>query len=81
MLLEAISRDHAYLRLKQAGLGASIMYPASLPNISGVNHLLNDKQRFPNAEDFASRMLTLPTHTGVGEKDIDKMKNLLSELE
>ena len=81
LLLEARSRDRAYLRLKQAGLGASIMYPASLPKIPGVNHLLDDRQSFPNAEDFASRVLTLPTHTGVSEKDIDKMKNILSELE
>ncbi len=81
LLLEAESRDRAYHRLKQAGLGVSIMYPASLPKITGVNHLLDDKQRFPNAEDFASRVLTLPTHTGVSEKDIDKMQTILSELE
>ncbi len=81
LLLDAASRDCAYQSLKQAGLGASIMYPASLPKIPGMNHLLDDKQSFPNAEDFASRVLTLPTHTGVSEKDIDKMQIILSELE
>ncbi len=77
LLLEAESRD----RLKQAGLGVSIMYPASLPKITGVNHLLDDKQSFPNAEDFASRVLTLPTHTAVSDKDIEKIKKILNELE
>lgn len=81
LLLDAALRDCAYQSLKQAGLGASIMYPASLPKIPGMNHLLDDKQSFPNAEDFASRVLTLPTHTGVSEKDIDKMQIILSELE
>ena len=55
------------------------MYPTSLPKISGMNHLLDDKQSFPNAEDFASRVLTLPTHAGVSDSDIDKMKAILSE--
>ena len=81
LLLEATSRDCAYQSLKQAGLGASIMYPASLPKIPGMNHLLDNKQSFPNADDFASRVLTLPTHTGVSEKDIDKMQIILIELE
>ncbi len=81
LLLETVLRDVVYQRLKQAGLGVSIMYPASLPKISGVNHLLDDKQSFPNAEDFASRVLTLPTHKGVSDKDIDKMKTILGGLE
>ena len=81
VLLDTALRDRACQRLKQTGLGASIMYPTSLPKISGVNHLLYGKQSFPNAEDFASRVLTLPTHTGVGEKDIGRMKTILSELE
>lgn len=80
ILVEALSRNRVYRKLKQAGLGASIMYPASLPKISGMKHLLDNKQRFPNAEDFASRILTLPTHTGVSGNDIDKMKTVLSEL-
>jgi len=80
LLLKASSRDSVYQKLEQAGLGASIMYPVSLPKIPGVNHLLDGKQKFPNAEDFASRVLTLPTHAGVTEADVDKMKVVLSEL-
>jgi dTDP-4-amino-4,6-dideoxygalactose transaminase len=81
LLLEPASRDHTYQRLKQAGLGVSIMYPASLPEIPGMAHLLDKQQRFPNAEDFACRVLTLPTHKAVSGKTIEKMKTILSELE
>lgn len=81
LLLEAKSRYQAYHNLNRAGLGASVMYPSSLPKISGINHLVDDKKSFPNAEDFASRLLTLPTHAGVSDKDIDKMKIILSELQ
>lgn len=80
LLVEASSRDQMYQKLKQAGLGASIMYPVSLPKIAGVNHLLADQGSFPNAENFASRVLTLPTHTGVSQKDIDKIEAILRNL-
>ncbi len=79
LLLEAVSRDRVYQKLKQAGLGASIMYPASLPKVAGMKHILDEKQRFPNAEVFASRILTLPTHMYVSEKNIEKIKAILSE--
>jgi dTDP-4-amino-4,6-dideoxygalactose transaminase len=81
LLLDAAVRDRVYQRLKQAGLGPSIMYPSSLPKIVGVSDLLGEGLRFPNAEDFASRVLTLPTHNGVSGDDIDKMKAILSEVE
>ena len=81
LLLDIAVRDRVYQRLKQAGLGPSIMYPSSLPKIVGVSDLLDEGLCFPNAEDFASRVLTLPTHNGVSGNDIDKMKAILSEVE
>ena len=80
LLLEAATRNQVYQKLTQAGLGASIMYPASLPEIAGMNHILDEKQRFPNADVFASRLLTLPTHMHVNKKNIEKIKAILSEL-
>ena len=79
LLLEAESRDRVYQKLKQAGLGASVMYPTSLPLITGVGQLLDNQQGFPNAEMFASKILTLPTHSSVGERDIKKMKAILRD--
>lgn len=84
LLLEVESRDRVYRKLKQAGLGVSVMYPTSLPRITGLAHILDNKQggneqSFPNAEMFASRILTLPTHLSVGEKDIKKMKVILRD--
>jgi dTDP-4-amino-4,6-dideoxygalactose transaminase len=80
LLLDEGARDKAYQKLKQAGLGPSIMYPASLPNISGLGGLLDGEQCFPNAEDFAARLLTLPTHSHVTEKNIDDMGVILREI-
>lgn len=73
LLLENAYRDRVYNELKKAGLGVSIMYPVSLPEIAGLDQVLNDKQYFNNAEVFASRLITLPTHSYVSDKNIAQM--------
>ena len=79
VLVESTERDRLYGKLRQAGLGASIMYPASLPEINGLSHIFDKRYVFPNAQAFASRLITLPTHSSVADKDIASMNSLLSE--
>jgi len=79
ILVPAELRDQIYQKLQLAGLGASIMYPASLPNIDGVSEVMDNEQTFPNADHFASRLITLPTHANVGDSDIKKMRSILSQ--
>jgi len=81
LLVEAVSRDCVYKKLKQAGLGPSTLYPACLPRITGLSHIIDDKKRFPNAEMFASQILTLPTHSYVSDGNIEEMKTILSKIE
>ncbi len=80
ILLDIDCRDRVYQSLKRAGLGASLMYPTSLPKVAGLSHLLNDRRHFPNAEAFARRLITLPTHSRIGKKDIDKMSAILEGI-
>ncbi len=80
LLLDVASRDKVYRKLKQAGLGVSILYPASLPKIMGLKDILDDKLAFPNAEMFSSRLLTLPTHSHISEEDIKKIKAILKQI-
>lgn len=80
LLVDAESRDRIYNKLKKAGLGVSSMYPTSLPKITGLSHILNEHQCYPNAEDFASRLITLPTHSHVDKENIEKMKAILCEV-
>ena len=79
VLVVAAERDRIYGKLHQAGLGVSIMYPASLPEINGLNHIFDKDHNFPNAQSFASRLITLPVHSSVSDKDIDSMSILLSK--
>jgi len=75
---EKITRDHVFERL--ASYGASMMYRKPLPAIEGVPKQLDLlAKRFENAENFADRLLTLPTHSGACLRAIDKIFSVLRE--
>jgi len=80
VLLDVDCRDRVYQALKRAGLGASLMYPASLPKIAGLDHLLDGRAEFSNAEAFARGLITLPTHSQISKKDIDKMSAIFKGI-
>ena len=64
--------------LNRKGLGASKMYPSTLKTINGLEGLFKASAEVPNAEDFSQRILTLPIHSGVKEKEIDEMLNVIA---
>jgi dTDP-4-amino-4,6-dideoxygalactose transaminase len=70
-------RDEIYARLRQAGLGASIMYAQALPDIERVGPLISVQGDVPCARDFAARLLTLPTHEDVDDATIWRTARLL----
>jgi hypothetical protein len=77
LLIQAEWRDRIYRRLRNAGLGPSLLYPSSLSHIHGLENLLQGQGDFPAANAFARRMLTLPTHDGVRQADIRKIREIL----
>ena len=71
-------RDRLFLALDRKGLGVSKMYPASLPNIRGLeNHLRAEGEAYPNAEAFARRILTFPVHSRVREIDLQRLHAII----
>lgn len=77
LLVQAEWRDRVYYRLRNAGLGPSLLYPSSMPRIHGLVNLLQGQGNFPVADAFARRILTLPTHEGVRNADIVKIREIL----
>ncbi len=71
------SRDHNFDLFNQSGLGASKLYNNTLPNIPGTEPHLCEYDDLPNALDFANRLLTLPVHSLVKQKHLDKMLSIL----
>ena len=77
LLVDSAIRDRLYRQLHKFGSGPSIMYPATLPGISGLEMLLSDQGPFNAAEAFAARILTLPTHRWVSADDIAIIRRTL----
>jgi dTDP-4-amino-4,6-dideoxygalactose transaminase len=61
--------------LEDHGLGASRMYRRALPQIENIPHPIVG--RFPGAEAFAGRLLTLPLTSLVNQGRLDKILELL----
>lgn len=71
-------RDECAERMNAEGLGASKMYGTALHRIEGVEsrvslHLVDNE-----AENFAKRILTLPTHEFVSDKSLKQIEAVLS---
>lgn len=75
---DAETRDRALVGLQAAGLGATQLYPSTVASIDGVAPYLAPHDPYPNAIDFADRLLSLPCHSDVTEADIARMAQLIS---
>lgn len=77
------NRETKHRFIKQAsqlGLGISPLYPHSLPRISLVPQELFRNSNTPNAEDFAQRLSTLPTHNSVNSSHLGALSKVLKSL-
>ncbi|MBL3556722.1 MULTISPECIES: DegT/DnrJ/EryC1/StrS family aminotransferase [Marinobacter] len=71
LALDRESRDKAIDALTAKGIGANAFYGYKLPDIAGVSACLDGlREGYPNAEFFAARLVTLPSHEDVSEKDL-----------
>ena len=73
-------RERLYRRLRNSGLGVSKMYPNTLPHIPGLEKVFEENKRYPNAELFASGILTLPTHRGVNRHHVERMEKIFTQV-
>ena len=71
-------RERVLAKLEHYGLGATSMYEAPL-------HIFSETKKyfpcaaFPNAQSFSERILTLPLHEYVSERDIDAMCSIIRQ--
>jgi len=64
--------------LRESGISASASYPTAIGDIPGISqHLAADQARCPAAADVASRILTLPTHPWVTDRDVEAMVTII----
>ena len=71
------ARDKALTSMQKTGCGASRLYPAILSNIEGAREHIKQPSPLPNATNFASRLITLPTHNAVKNHHITAIQKAL----
>jgi dTDP-4-amino-4,6-dideoxygalactose transaminase len=71
----AAEKDRLFALSQKRGLGLALAYPTPINEIPEIRSAF-DGQRFPTARTVSERLLTLPTHQWVSEKD----KRAIAEL-
>ena len=71
------SRDRLFAFSQKKGVGLSTMYPTPICEIPEIRSAFVG-ERFPSATDIAARILTIPTHTLVIERDRSAIMKLLN---
>ncbi len=79
ILLEPKQRVRIFSAMQDAGLGASLMYPVSMPVIPGLQEFFSAQQenKYPNAVAFAQQILTLPMYANISNKIIEQIGTIL----
>ena len=71
-------RDETRDLLVEAGIGATASYPKPLIDVPEVQpHLAPGVEDTPGARDIANRVLTLPTHSFVGDREMDRIEDCI----
>jgi perosamine synthetase len=71
-------REHILNISERMGLGIAGTYPDSVDSIQELN-LDSVGSKFPNAKEFAKKLITLPVHPYITRKDKDKITDLLAQ--
>ena len=80
MFPTAEQRDECLRLMLAQGLGASAMYGKALFQIDDIASKAFLHKDDSIAQDFAKRVLTLPTHDFVSERHLEKMKKILKDV-
>lgn len=78
LVTEKDRRRSMLARLKENGIGATASFPRSVIDLEEIGGILNKAGSFgKNGTDVAERIITLPTHPFVTERDIERAVSVL----
>jgi dTDP-4-amino-4,6-dideoxygalactose transaminase len=72
-------RDRILSAAKKGGLGATGMYPMPLNRLPGLSDHFPEDESYPEAQDISERLITLPLHHYVTERDIDRIRRIVAD--
>lgn len=78
---DRMTRNLAVSLLNGYGIGANAFYEKTLPGIDVIADVLpTNPAVYPNAASFAERLLTLPSHEDVSDRDITVVVTVLDKV-
>ncbi len=78
LVCDARVRERLFRCCARRGLGASAMYPLTLPRVAGLEQIFAGVS-CPQADSFAKRIMTLPVHSRVRPSDIQTMRECFAD--
>jgi perosamine synthetase len=80
VLVDADYRQKVLMALQRHGIGATTSYPGAINDIPELQNLLQIEDRIaPGGQDLARRILTLPTHGYVTDKDQSRIAVVMAD--
>jgi len=76
LLPNEATRDRVWKRLHKAGLGATCSYPRVISDYAGIKAEVIEAHE-TGARQIAARILTLPVHRYLREKDIEATRDII----
>lgn len=74
------TRDAAWRKLRDLGLGATSLYQQVMPAVEGLPDIGAQARDFPRARRFADRLLTLPVHSAVRPHHVEQVRRVLAAV-
>lgn len=72
-------RDRILNELSARGLAGAAFYPCPLNRLPRLREILQDDAPYPNAQSLAERLVTLPVHSGVADRDLTRVVEAIRE--
>lgn len=72
-------RERILTAAMNEGLGATGMYPVPLNELAGLSDHFPEDESYPEARKVADRLITLPLHEHVTERDIDRIRRIVAK--
>lgn len=70
-------RDLVYQALRREGLGATTFYSHPVTELKGIPTGVAAPGTYSGARSFAGRLITLPTHAGVDQSHVGRMREVI----
>jgi perosamine synthetase len=80
ILISKAYRDSLLKKLSFIGITGALFYPCPLNELDGLREILGDNSTYINAKNLSERLITLPVHESVTQRDLTRIKEVIESV-